>query len=62
MPKIQISYDSEEQGTAFVVQGGRVIPIGGITSGNIAYTHKGKWSSAQETREQAETKLIKILE
>lgn len=57
---IQISY-SNGAGTAFYKKNGETIPIGGITSENIPYTHQGKWNSAQKDKKSAESKLIKML-
>jgi len=39
--KIKISHSIDET-TAFYIEGERVIPVGGITSQNIPYTHDGK--------------------
>jgi len=39
--KIKISHSIDET-TAFYIEGERVIPVGGITSQNIPYTHDEK--------------------
>lgn len=58
--KIKISYSIDEA-TAFYIEGERVIPVGGITSQNIPYTHDEKWEPQEKSQAEAEDKLKKML-